>query len=1072
MKKYVALFWIIAMMGIGFSGCDDKTASTEDVNNTEDSGQAAAATVAANEELSKELLSEFADPDDEYKAGARFVVDDYDASNPDYEAELTSQLQNLKEQGFAYIELENHVDWKADRDNFLVLLHLVYDVCNELGMKVDLRVGGTTMGSTEIAGNTPVVLGQTDPVTLTDGKLSKGTAFTGTQTFTDGDTFDPSAVTAALAITYDTDASGNKVQTAVQQLDPADFDLEYEIKTVETTEADSDGGGPSNSSSDEGAEKEIRQLTLTYSGLDLTFDGKNTDIIVYYESEGTAEISNDDFYSTASAHSYIDLLDEVLDDSEADGEPSLKELIKENGGYFTSDGGDNNQTLGSDTWSDEFLAKVNDMYGYDFGDYLAVHYSGYKLSDDSQNQIENDWNLAFANLFCDYNEVVKTWAESYNSGWRSQVGYSTELDHQVVATSVTCTDVESLYSRNEIDNYLSVISPAHLADIDISNLECAAVWEPYMSTWKELLFSANTSFVAGINRMFYHVVSFNMSDDLTLGYPGYSYNDSLMDWGVTNPLSEQTDVVNDYVNRMQYLLQSGDNVRDFMIYNDTFDQRYEVDDAVTEAGYTYDIVSSSVLELDNALEVSEGVINPSKGQYRAFVVSHLLDDQYMQLDTAETILKYAQNNVPIIVVGNENTFIDSLKPKNYSNDLEADAQVLKETWNNVKETGMLSYVPDEAALPDALEGVGVEAGGSKSNSSSIYSNCLTMEDGSTLYYLYNTDLYYPVFGNTFFSEYTDEEQLKYFPEYANGKGVSDTPFAPALAWGIEYVGKTVTQTLTFKATGKPYLLDAWTGIVTPIADYQVLDDGHISVNVTLDAGDTCIIGFAGANSDSEVHVQMLSETGSFGYADGELCYKADRIGTTTVKLSDGTTADVTCDSVGTSELSKEWNLSVDAWSAAYANPSTPKELITTAHETLITGMDALQTWEDLTFTNEAGAEVSGEKVCGVGTYTTTITVDGNVDGAILYIERASDIAEVYVNDTNVHLNQQSRSADFSDLLVQGENTLKIVIATNFNNYMNADAIGTVTMFEEPYVEQKYGISGIVTITPYVNVPIK
>ncbi|MBP2657058.1 MAG: hypothetical protein H6Q69_90 [Firmicutes bacterium] len=1026
--------------------------------------------------FSADVLSEFQNPSDQYKAGARFVIDHYNANNPSYETKLTAQLEDLKAKGYSYIELENHVDYITDQNDFLALLQTVYTVCNRLGIIVDMRVGGTTMGSTTISGDTPLALAQTTAVNLESNTLSNGSKFTGTQVYLSGDTFNQSKLVAALAVTYTTDSNGKKVQTSVTKLDTNDF-------TFSATAIP--GGGVQSRGMLGGCTYTLsHNVTITYNGSNKTFTSnpdEKVDIIIYYQSHGTDGSGTMDYYSTDSAETYTQNVESVLNDNawlakHPQYSTSIKQLIQKNGGYFTSDGGDNNQTLSSNTWSSQLISKIKTLYGYDFTNYLAVQYSGYELANGEEAQIGNDWNLAFANLFCDYNQAVKKWTEdNYNSGWRSQVGYSTELDHQVVAQSVSYADTESLFSRNEIDNYLSVVSAARISGQKISNLECAAVWKPYFSTWHELLFSANTAFTTGINRMFYHVVSFNLNDDLSLGWPGYSYNnDSLMDWGVTNPLYEQTDVVNSYVNRVQYLLQKGTNIRDFMIYNDTFDQKYEVDDKVQEAGYTYDIVSPSVLANDSVQTVSNGVIDPNGGSYRAFVVTHLLDNKYMPIDTAETIRKYAQNGVPIVVVGNKDTFIYSLAAENYSSDISADTAQLKEIWNQISATGNLTYVDSEAKLASGLKSVGVSPNVKKDSSSKIYSNCLSFSDGSKYYYIYNTDLYYPVFGYTFFDEYTEAEQKYYFPEYASNKDFGETGgFSDSKAWGTEYVGSNITQTLYLKGTGAPYLFNLWNGEVTPIADYKVMGNGYVAVNVSLTGGDTCVIGFTGKD-DVTLHATSLSNDSNIAYDDsGNLVISVTKAGTDSVSLSDGSkySIDVNKDAVGTASLSGNWNLSVDSRSAAYDNPTNVDELVATAHETLTANLNDLTSWDKITFTKADGSTVAGTKVCGVGTYTTAFTMNGNYDGAYLSLGKVFDTVKVYVNGEEVAINQQNMTVDIADYVVSGQNTLKLETTTNFNNLKNANKIGGTTMFGDPITEQNYGLLGPVTITPYVNVKL-
>ncbi len=51
-------------------------------------------------------------------------------------------------------------------------------------------------------------------------------------------------------------------------------------------------------------------------------------------------------------------------------------------------------------------------------------------------------------------------------------------------------------------------------------------------------------------------------------------------------------------------------------------------------------------------------------------------------------------------------------------------------------------------------------------------------------------------------------------------------------------GKKVDTNVTLTGDGIPYMLDAWTGEITPIADYTVNGDGTITTHINLSGGES------------------------------------------------------------------------------------------------------------------------------------------------------------------------------------------------------------------------------------------
>ena len=930
----------------------------------------------------------------------------------DYMNAMEDEIRGLHDLGFARMEIENRVDRASEE--FTILYQHVYSIANEVGMKIDFRVGGT--GSVRIlpgvgfGGAVSSVTGSesrqmqtTDDLLLEGGSiLTRGAELTGSASG------EPSEyeIYAVEAIRY-TEASGENIQQEIINLDPALFVLNSQEGSME---AAGDATGE-------------QGFSLIYQGDDLTIgtQGETWSIVCYY----LIPTSQEDFYSVASARAFTEKVDQVFSD------PELKRLVQENGGFMTSDGGDGNQRITETSWSDELEAKFSAAYGYDLKSYLPVIYSGYKLEDGQDVRVMNDWQNAFCLLNADFNSFITDWAErEYNSSWRSQVGYSTDVNNQIAAMSVGQSDVESLWNASELDSYLVFSSVRNLTGRAITANECGAMWtrSDYACGYKDLISVANASFAAGINQQIFHVMSFPYSEKSP--WPGFlDWNAELMDWGKASPGFRDTDLVVDYVNRAQTVLRSGTPKRDLLVYIQTNGDRYEIDDAVVFAGYTYDIVSDALLTTDKAQTVADGIIDPEGGEYRAFVISGLLDGQYMDINTAETILKYAKYGVPIIVVGEEN-----IPAKTTGFAQSGRDQDLADIFDEINEMGMLTVIASETGLPEALDALKIAPNLKKDESSTIESYMVRDAEGNSYYFLYNADEFSPALNGTYQQKYSAEEQQVFFPEKAAG---------------VYYRGEEVRQTVSLKGSGTPYAMDLWTGAIMPIADYTV-NDGYVDVTVSLKGGEGTILALTNESSDKPHAVQNSEDIEIFYDLNGQVAVKTTETGTYTVSMSDGTAVTIRAAETAAPFELTGWDLTVESYTPAYEFGTVGIAGASSEITVLETTLDSLKSWSEI---EEIGPEVSG-----IGYYTTSFAVDGDCDGAYLNVGDVFDLARVYVNGQEVILNQNKKTADLEGVLIEGENTITIVTSSDYMNQYAAHG-GTKNQLD-------YGLFGPVTITPY------
>ncbi|MCD8021604.1 MAG: hypothetical protein LUF30_00980, partial [Lachnospiraceae bacterium] len=861
---------------------------------------------------------------------------------------------------------------------------------------------------------------------LEDTEIANGLVISGTNTLAAAQTF-TDALQAVIAVQYEADEEGNRVQTGVQVFDVNDFTYETsEIASAEEDENTSNDDGRGGFSANTNEECVV---TVTYQGESVELGDGNWAVLAFYNGydPNGSGMDNTDFYSQESTDVIIkNTLSNLGQDSE---DESLKErsdyllsLMAENGkigGLFAVDGGDSNQILSDKTWSSEIFEKCEALYGYDFTEYMAAQYAGYSLGSDLENQkMRNDWKEIMSYLCQDYYTTLQAWAEEeFQSGFRAQIGFATELDTGITTTTIAIADTESYwpssggtnYNFDVTTGYTQVTSGSHLLRRPItSNVELGAINGAHGAPFVDwLVQNVNKAFYGGANNMLYHVYESQAGN-----YFGYGYDDSMQSFGNSNPQYTAMNEINDYVARVQYVMQHGEAVRDIAIYEQVYDATstdldiYKVDSSIEEAGYTFDILNPGYMSLENCY-AEHGVIDPEGGNYKALVVyqpltvdvvgetltyngwsgeysygeqESYMDGKYIPIDAAEKFLEYAQAGVPIVVVGDYTEF--------HAAGLGETDEELQNLFGEIEALGMLYAASDETGVTAALEEAQIVPDVRKDASSRIVSwkQSFTAEDegvDADFYWLFN---------------------------YQKGE---DTDYVE---------GETVTQTIHLQGSGSLYKVDLWSGEVS-LAENYTADESGISLEVSLGAYDTAMYVLIAGDETA---------------ADGN----------TTTALTESETIELT-----------DFTLSVESWTSGYGYTdgklSTADVIVKEAlSDVAITDL-ASQTWDTLTFTDSEGNEIDGSTVSGVGSYRASFTIS-DFQKVSLNVGDYFDTVKVYVNGTQVPVDMIDASdVDITAYVQAGENALVIEAASDLQNVCLANATENSTS----ETVQSYGLDG-------------
>ena len=264
-------------------------------------------------------------------------------------------------------------------------------------------------------------------------------------------------------------------------------------------------------------------------------------------------------------------------------------------------------------------------------------------------------------------------------------------------------------------------------------------------------------------------------------------------------------------------------------------------------------------------------------------------------------------------------------------------------------------------------------------------------------------------------------------------------------------GEQAQLEIALEGNGTPYLLDGWTGEITPIANYTI-EDGQIIVPVDLATNDAMMLGISSTGIFGEpADNHAISSNAKVSYKDGNLTVRATEDGTYTVVDEEGKEYNYNVTGLAEPIDLNDWNLTVQSWSKG---DNADNDVLDTKKEDIAVGKTDLIAWKDI--------PQLGSTVSGIGTYSTTFNFDtSNNTSAYLDVTEVFDTFRVFVNGQQLPaINQITKQIDLGDYLVDGENTLVIEVASTL-----ANAVGSKKI-------QEYGVIGDVCVVPYQDITVK
>jgi glycosyl hydrolase family 106( putative alpha-L-rhamnosidase) len=649
--------------------------------------------------------------------------------------------------------------------------------------------------------------------------------------------------------------------------------------------------------------------------------------------------------------------------------PRMRRLLRQAGGAFFED----SIELETDAtlWTPELEAEFERRMGYALTPYLPVVVEEnedpvFEFDEATSRQVRRDYGEVITELYIERHlEPLQAWAHSIGMKLRIQP-YGLETDAIAKAAIVDIPEGESLGFKNH-DDFRCLAGGRDMGGKRIlSNEAGATAGGAYTTAWDTTLEKLAGQYAAGVNQAVLH--GFSYASAPGANWPGFAaftpydgrpgFGES---WGPRQPTWRHITDISGWMARTQTILQSGTNRVDAAILRQKgyagsgFGAPWFTPDGVP-TGWTHQIISPRLLHLESA-RISRGRLAPDGPAYKVLVFEGDVfegRERTLQVDTAERLVAFARAGLPIIVVG------DWSDPRVPGLPRPGENERLRELIAELLAQPSVRNVADRPGIPGALTDLGIRPDVEYAQRSPLL-NAHRTDDGVDYYYL------------------------------CNGSTTATVDHAVALAAG----GRDPA----------PYRLDAWTGRIERIDEYERVD-GRLRIPVTLKPGDSTIVAIARRS-----------------WHPGRPAI----------------------DPIPTPIPLERWRLEVEDWRPG----GSPTETVKIRH---VVALDALKPW----------TEIPGlEDVSGIGRYRTTVEL-GRAHGAYLDLGEVLDTFRVTINGRRLPpANQVSAVVDAGPHLRPGTNTIEVEVATPLGNRLRVSDPGVYGVLRR----QAYGLIGPVRLVP-------
>lgn len=514
--------------------------------------------------------------------------------------------------------------------------------------------------------------------------------------------------------------------------------------------------------------------------------------------------------------------------------PAVRDLLRQTGGDFAED---SLELLSALHWTPNMREEFKAASGYDVTPYLPVLFiprlhdfmgviggatvdspPAFALADGNDSRVRNDYYRTLTKLYERHHlDGLKAWSNKQGLQLRVQPAYGATLDMASATTHVDVPETEQFHFKDTIDSYRAMAGAAHVSNKPVVSSEIAPMatgmlQDAYGTSWKRMLEISNQNFAGGVNQVVWH--GFPYADGPGATWPGWypfatpfapGFGEA---WGPRQPSWKHMPDINGYVSRQQAVLQAGKPRVDIALYRQSYWDGPSAtvlynDPGLERAGYSYEFVGASLLR--SPTKVNNGRLAADGPAYRALVLNN---QTVMPLDTAKQILAYAQQGLPVVVVGQP----PATTPY-FHNAARQDAE-LRQTITQLLAQRSVTRIANTSELAGALAGKNIQPAARYHNAPSGLLNVHRAAKDADYYYFFNNS------------------------------------------------SAAIDREVSLEGKGQVFALNAWTGGVTPLPSSQGTS-GTKTIRVQLKPQDTLLVT-VGSVKNFEQSTQSTPEDDAMG----------------------------------------------------------------------------------------------------------------------------------------------------------------------------------------------------------------
>lgn len=626
----------------------------------------------------------------------------------------------------------------------------------------------------------------------------------------------------------------------------------------------------------------------------------------------------------------------------------------------------------------------------------------YRLAGDERRRqgIINDWFDVLTQLYMERMLTpLKEWLNSVGIKTRAQISYGLAIENSEPIMAVDYPEAENYNQYNNVDIFRMWTGGSKLENKVLST-ETGAQIATFNATAQRDVEDAYAAYAAGFQRVVWHIWGAGYGYG-SFQWPGFTASANFRYMGTRHPGSRDYDEFNAHLGRVQQLMQTGKSRTDVGFVHQNWTQgvafgggiendinqmnwqyahqgAYYRSTQLQDNGYTYDYFSPRFLFDDNVhFDVRTKTIE--QAGYKAIV----LYQDWLDIRAAERILDWAKKGLKVVILGNA----ASRTPFNDGED-DRLKQIMDELKRlpTVRKATVYDDIDYFSAVPGGYDdnvmrnlqvlGVFPTVGYARENHQ-LLTQTRQDADGNEYVFVYN---YCP-------NDYHDKSHKASIRNLDHGTNIQTE---------IVKEGQFV-----------PYSIDAWTGKVTELAEYQ-WKNGRTVLPIDLDYNNIALLAFEKV-ADARLHIVSTDADSAHAVPDG-VVIRASGSRVVTTKLSNGKRYSKRVSAPAAYDITN-WNLTVESWrpngtagdlirTEIIDGQTTVNRKTSTVKTPITVTLETLTTWNNI--------PAIGRAVSGTGHYQATFDWDADAaSGAYL------DFGDTLESSMKVWINGEKVGGDVS-----------------------------------------------------------